>query len=69
MSTSIQTDGLNIEIGRSCPVNGKATVSVKMVMEDEEREEMLDQIVSGESPATDRDSMLSALGLEPAEEE
>lgn len=62
MSTSIEGDGTEIEIGQKCPVNGRTTVSVEFVVGEDEHEQMIQRLVDG-SAIDDREGVIEALNL------
>lgn len=67
MSTCIESDGAEIEIGDECSVNGRATVSVEFVMTEDEREQMLQRLVDGRV-VHGRADVIEALGLAEPED-
>lgn len=57
-----------IEIGKPCPRNDRATVSFEIVMTEKERDVLLEEVVSGKAPLTDRSETIKALlGVDPEE--
>lgn len=56
-----------LRIGNRSPKSGNATVSVKVVMTEEERDALLERVTSGETPLNDREATVEALGIAPEE--
>jgi len=56
-----------VRIGNECPRNGKATVSVEVVMTEAERNDLLERVTDGETPLDDRVETIEALGVAPEE--
>jgi hypothetical protein len=62
MSAEVETDGATFVIGDECSVNGRARVSVEVVMTEEEREQMLQSFLD-DSVVYEREDVIEALNL------
>jgi len=57
-----------VSVGNKSPANGKATVSVEVVMTEAERAVLLERVTSGKTPLLDREETIEALGVAPGVE-
>jgi hypothetical protein len=56
-----------LRIGNRSPKSGNATVSVEVVMTEEERDALLERVTSGETPLNSREATVEALGIAPGD--
>lgn len=52
-----------VRIGRRHQPTGKATVSIEVVMTEEERSALLERLTDGKSPLSDREETIAAIGV------